>query len=114
MQIGENTRDDTQRAARWQELRLGYLADAGQLTATALAVARAAVGNGLHDDERRTLRLLAHRLRGSAGFFDFDAIGACAAALEEAVLAGASAAELETAAERLEQQIEASTAALVS
>lgn len=108
------TTHEAQRAARWRDLRLNYLSDARQSVATVLAIVRPANGATLRDAERRTVRLLAHRLRGSSGFFGFAAIGAGAAALEDAASSDAQAADLEIAAASLEQQVLAAAGALES
>jgi HPt (histidine-containing phosphotransfer) domain-containing protein len=100
--FGELIRD-----SRWQDLRAGFLAEATRLAAEAIECAREAPGATLIDGARRKLRNLAHRIRGSAGFFEFDAVASCAAELEDAVISESDSGTLVDLATRLQVNIEA-------
>lgn len=107
MQSAESPFGDLIDDARWRDLRAEFLAEATRMTAEAVDLATAASKAPLTEAERRKLRVLAHRIRGSAGFFEFEAVAASAAALEEAVKSGADPDALAALGRQLHARIEA-------
>jgi HPt (histidine-containing phosphotransfer) domain-containing protein len=109
-----NSPDDASAASHWRDLQRTFLTDASRALAVALSSVGAASEASPGADATHSMRLLAHRLRGSAGFFGLEAIGACAAALEDSILAGHGAAEWVPVAERLEQELQTVASSLAS